>query len=78
MAKTLIDKLALCRDAVVGEGVDTSRVEIKLRKSGNMEISLTHQSSGVWARIVQRDYTIWDEDAARFERDVAAILGDGK
>jgi hypothetical protein len=71
--KTLIDMLALLREAGVGEGVDTSRVEIKLRASGNMQFSLTHQSSGVLASVrVQQDYSIWDEDAEMFEREVAA------
>jgi hypothetical protein len=72
--KTLIQMLDILRDAGVGEGVDTSRVEIKLRASGNMQLSLTHQSSGILAAVtVQPDYTIYDEDAANFEREFADI-----
>ena len=72
--KTLTDMLALLRKAGVGEGVDTSRAEIKLRTSGNIQLTVTHQSSGILAAvIVQPDYTVNDGSAEQFEREVAAF-----
>jgi hypothetical protein len=78
MAKTLIDMLALLRKAGVGEGVDTSRVEIRLSDTGRISLRLTHQSSGILAVVlVQPDYTVDDRSADEFEREVAALAAEG-
>jgi hypothetical protein len=72
--KTLTDMLALLRKAGVGEGVDTSRAEIRLSALGRIHLRLTHQSSGILATVlVQPDYTVDDTSAEEFEREVGAI-----
>lgn len=78
MPKTLYDMLTAIRIAGLGTGVDNVRTEIKPAAGGRMHLTLTHQASGPLVNaIAEADCTLRDDEAERFERSVAELVGEG-
>ena len=80
MPKTLFDTLLMLRDAGYTGPTRTDRsvrivTEIVPQPgTGRMCLTVTHPSSGPLARvIVESDYTIRDEDYAKFEAEIREL-----